>query len=505
MGDLKARFAILLVIICTGVQVLAQTPNRLGPGSDEEIKKALIVVEANLDDLKAHRKYMYEMGYSNPALLAQYEVWMKKFPRNVNIPLAIGTNYHNAEMPQAKDFLLKAAAMDPNNAKVWAMLSADAARWGQDDLSIDYIRKAGLVDPSNAKYEYGYVRSFMNGDPDTYKKKVFDFVQRFPADELGATAIYWLGERSTNLNDKIHYLELLRELYPPQKFKWSASGMVGLADAYLQTDPEKALVLINELDWEGDWKIRKQVAESLINIDQLEQNQNYKDAIGKLNQIQLPRFNYINDFIALKKASLQEKTGDVKGAYDSLSVKFAKLPTDALYGALETFGKKIGKNKEQVVRDIEVIRNTKAVAAYPFELGLYTSDGKLKLDALKGKVILLTFWFPGCAPCKEEFPHFQTVVDSFKGDSLVYLGINVFPSQDGYVLPFIKNNKYSFIPLRGNSSFAEKNYGVYGEPENFLIDKDGKIIFKDFRIDNSNHRTLELMISSLLEKGPPKQ
>jgi len=153
------------------------------------------------------------------------------------------------------------------------------------------------------------------------------------------------------------------------------------------------------------------------------------------------------------------------------------------------------------VKDIETIRNSTAIPAYPFELGLYTSDGKLGLEGLKGKVVLLTFWFPGCGPCREEFPHFQAVIDKFKGNDVVYVGINVFPEQDPYVIPLMENAKYSFIPLRGTSAFAAKYFGVDGEPENFLIDKDGKIIFKHFRINNTNHRTLELMISSLLQKG----
>ncbi len=247
-----------------------------------------------------------------------------------------------------------------------------------------------------------------------------------------------------------------------------------------------------------DWKLRKQVAESIIKINKLEQNQKNAAAITELNQVKLPAFNYINDFIVLKKCSLLEKAGDVKAAYDSLAVKFAKLPTDGLFTALELYGKQTGKDKAQVVKDIETIRNNTSVAAYPFELGLYTSNGSLKLKELKGKVVLLTFWFPGCTPCRDEFPHFQAVINDFNGADVVYIGINVYPAQDAYVLPFLENNKYSFIPLRGNSAFAAKNYGVQGEPENFLIDKDGKIIFKDFHIDHTNHRTLELMIASLL-------
>lgn len=511
MNDLRIRIekraqsiAILLMLVCISAQVLAQIPKRMGPGAAEDIKKAFIVVEANLDSLKAHQKYMYEMGYSNPALLTQYDLWMKKYPKNVNIPLAIGTIYHNAEMPQAKDFLLKAAAMDPENAKVWAMLSADAGRWGQEDLAAEYITKATLADPSNAVYAYGLLATFENGDRNAFEKKVFDFAQQFPENDLGGQALYWLGEHSTNLHDKIRCLEALRELYPPEKFVKTTFRLRGLADAYLQTNPEKALLLINEVGNDTDWTSRKEVAESLIRADKLEQEQNYKAAIIELDRMKLPGFNYIDDFITLKKASLQEKAGGVREAYDGLSVKFAKRPSDPLHDALELYGNKIGKDKVHIVEDIERIRNSTATAAYPFELGLYTSNGTLRLDELKGKVILLTFWFPGCGPCKAEFPHFQAVVDSFKGDSLVYLGINVFPSQDGYVIPFIKNNKYSFIPLRGDPTFASQNYGVYSQPTNFLIDKDGKIIFKNFRIDNRNRRTLKLMISSLLEKGPEK-
>jgi thiol-disulfide isomerase/thioredoxin len=496
-----AAFVILLLIICSAAQVLAQIPFRKGPASADEINNARAALEPNLDNLEAHKTYIYAMGLNNPLLVAQYKVWIKKYPENVNIPLAIGTVYYDAEMPQAKEFLLKVAAMEPKNAKVWSMLSADADRWGQNDLSIEYLRKAVLADPSDAGYGFYYLMSFEDSDPNDYKQKVIDFVKRFPTNERGAQAIYWLGERATNLNDKIIYFEELRKLYPPQKFNWSSAGMIGLADAYLQTDPEKALALINGMGEGKDWKIRQQVAESLIQIGKLEQDQNYKEAIIKLGQVKLPKFNHLNNFIALKKSALQEKAGDVESAYDSLAMRFAKLPTDELYAKLELYGKKIGRDDERVVKDIDTIRNSAAVPAYPFELGLYTSSGKLNLKDLKGKVVLLTFWFPACSPCRAEFPHFQTVIDKFKGKDVVYIGIDVSPGQDPYVIPFMKNTKYSFIPLRGTAEFAEKYYGVTGEPENFLIDKDGKIIFRGFRIDNANHRTLELMISSLLKKG----
>lgn len=499
--DLKyTAYAILLLLLCSAGQLFAQRPVRMGPASPEEIKAARDYVDANFDSLKAHRAFIYTMGLGTTQVADQYRAWMKQYPKKVIISLSIATAYYNAEMPQAREFLLKAADLEPGNAKIWSMLSADAFTRGQKELATEYKRKAMLAEPSNASYTLAYLMSFEDGDQDVYKQKVFDFVKRFPTDENGANVLYWLAENATNINDKITYFEDLRKLYPPKKFSRSAYGMTGLADAYLQTDLQKALALINEMGEETDWKLRKQVAESLIQIDKLEQDQKYKEAILKIDQVKLPRFNYINEFITLKKAALHAKSGDVKAAYDSLAIKFAKRPTDQISATLELYGKEMGKDKKQIAKDIETIRNSGAVAASPFDLGLYTSNGKLNLEDLKGKVVLLTFWFPGCGPCRAEFPHFQAVIDKFKGKDVAYVGISVFPEQDPYVLPIMENTKFSFIPLRGNQEFAKKSYGVDSEPENFLIDKDGKIIFKDFRIDNTNHRTLELMISSLLEK-----
>ncbi|SHN31698.1 TlpA disulfide reductase family protein [Mucilaginibacter sp. OK098] len=497
----RTVYLVLLLITCSAGQVLAQIPVRTGPAPADEIKKARLALDTNMNNMAAHKTYIYAMGINTQQVVDQYREWMKKYPENVTVPLSIGTVYYNAEMPQSGEFLLRVAAMEPGNAKIWSMLAGDAFTRGEKDLSTEYLRKATLADPSNANYAVSYLRSFEDGDPDAYKQKVFDFLKRFPENEAGAMALWELGERAVNRTDKINYFEELRKLYPPQKFNWSASGMVGLADIYLQTAPEKALALINEMGDEKNWKMRKQAAESLIQINKLEQNQNYKEALIELDQVKLPRFNYMNDFIILKKAALLEKSGNVKTAYDSLAIRFAKSPTDEIHNLLALYGNKIGKDKEHIMKDIETMRNSTAVAAYPFDLGLYTSNGKLNLKDLKGKVVLLTFWFPACSPCRAEFPHFEAVLNKFKGDNVVYVGIDVSPLQDGYVIPLLKNGKYSFIPLRGNSDFAAKNYGVQGEPENFLIDKDGKIVFSGFRIDSTNHHTLELMIASLLQKG----
>jgi thiol-disulfide isomerase/thioredoxin len=467
--------------------------------SPDEIIKLKAAVEASPDSLKTHKAYIKAVGLNDPKLVSQYKEWMEKYPNNINFPFAIGEALWDSELPQAKPYLLKVVQMDPKNAKAWFYLSIDADRWGQQELSKEYMQKASLADPSDAGYAFYYLNSMEDEAPAIYSQKVFDFTKRFPDSERGAQALYWLAERSINNDDKIKYFEDLRKLYPPAKFDWSSGGMSSLWAAYIAIDPEKAQSLANEVGGDDKyWKLMKTFNENIIQERKLVADHKYSDAVTLLAQTKKPRYPNVDDFFYTEEASVLDKAGNSKGAYDSLAAKFAKEPTDKLLAVTESYGEKLGKNKVEVQKDIQAIRNSNATTASPFNLGLYNSNGKLSLNDLKGKVVLLTFWFPGCGPCRGEFPHFQAVMNGYKGQQVTFIGINVSPEQDPYVMPFMQNTKYTFIPLHGTDETI-KDYGVRGEPENFLIDQNGKIVYKDFRIENDNHRTLELMINSLLD------
>lgn len=393
-------FYVILIITTYCKPAMAQKLARVGPAQAKEIAQALDVVTHHMDSAAAHRNYIWALNLDNPLLIPQYRAWMKKYPKNITIPLTIGTIFNHAEMAEGKEFLLRASELDPKNAEVWAMLGSDAFTRGEINLSAGYMKKASLTNPSNAGYAAQYLLTFTESNSEEYRRQALDFAKRFPTDERGAQVLYWAGVDATDISIKITYLEKLRALYPPKKFTWSMSGMDELIDAYIKTDPEKAVRLTDSIGG----KQRRQAALALIQIGKLEQTKNYKEAFTTLDTLKLPRFNELEDFLAFKKASLLAKGGDVKAAYNNLAENFAKLPTDEFYTAIEQYGKKLGKDKEQIASDIKSLRYAKAEAAYPFNLGLYTSKDSLSLKSLKGKVVLLTFWFPGCGPCRAEFP-----------------------------------------------------------------------------------------------------
>ena len=464
------------------------------------------------DSLEAHHKYITAFRKSIPnasfrngdsvvsLLKGQYAQWAKQFPKSATVPFAIGEAYADAESPKAKPYLLKAVTLDPKLAAAWKDLSIDADRWGDQTGAREYMGKASAADPSDAGYAFYYAMDFEHVDGKKWRTMLYDLAQKFPQSERGAQGLYWLGARSNDTTEKIKVYEQLRAAYPPAKFSWSSGGMEDLFNIYLKTAPEKAGALAVALKGQEGWGAKDTLAQKIVTANSYIQQRQFQEAADLLAGIKLSRYSRLNTFIALLKARATHGAGNTKDAYNALAAIYAKEPTDDLRRELEVYGKVQGKDAQQIENDIWQVRQQTVKPAPPFNLGLYTSSGTASLEDYKGKVILLTFWFPGCGPCRGEFPHFQSVMDKFKGQEVAYIGINVSPDQDDYVLPFMKGTGYSFTPLRATDDWAAKVYKVRGEPTNFLIDQKGQLVFTDFRIDGSNQRTLELMITSVLNR-----
>ena len=463
-------------------------------------------VESHPDSSMPLKQYLFVMGKINDTAITQVNAWVMQFPQSAAIPLALGETYYNEESPKAKPYLLKVVALQPKNAKVWQMLSVDADRWGNTNASRDYMGKAAAAEPNDPSYSFYYAMDFEQVDQAKWRSMLYDLAKRFPNHERGAQGLYWLGHRTTDPAEKIKVFGELRTRYPPNKFRWSESGMSALYDTYiLQNQPAKARELATAMGKEDGWPDKASLAASVITVQGLVKEKKYREAYQLLDKLKTPRYSSAAGDIALLRANVIDASGNTQGAYDSLVSLEAKTPDDDVKNALLKYGAELGRDTKQVDKDIWTAREKAIKAAPEFSLGLYTSNKTASLSDYKGKVILMTFWFPGCGPCRGEFPHFESVLKKFKGKEIVYLGINVFPDQDDYVLPFMQGTKYSFIPLRGSADWAAKTYKVRGEPTNFLIDGEGRIVFSNFMINGNNERMLELMISSMLAKGDGMQ
>ena len=93
----------------------------------------------------------------------------------------------------------------------------------------------------------------------------------------------------------------------------------------------------------------------------------------------------------------------------------------------------------------------------------------------KNNFYLINIWASWCAPCKKEHPF---LMELSKDKSLILIGFNHRDNSDN-AKKFIKKfgNPYSQILIDDGTLSVE--FGAYGVPETFIIDKN-KVIIKKF-------------------------
>ena len=94
---------------------------------------------------------------------------------------------------------------------------------------------------------------------------------------------------------------------------------------------------------------------------------------------------------------------------------------------------------------------------------------------LKGQVWILNVWASWCAACREEHP---ILVDFAKRSTVPLYGLNYKDKRDdglAWLRRFGDPYKASLFDLDGRVGI---DFGVYGVPETFVIDKQGVVRFK---------------------------
>jgi cytochrome c biogenesis protein CcmG/thiol:disulfide interchange protein DsbE len=114
--------------------------------------------------------------------------------------------------------------------------------------------------------------------------------------------------------------------------------------------------------------------------------------------------------------------------------------------------------------------------ATPFSLTLF--DGRrLALEELRGKVVFLNFWASWCPPCRAEARTLEAVWQKYKDRDVVFLGIDI-QDTDEAASAFLREFGITYPNGRDASGKIAIDYGVWGIPETFIIDREGRITYK---------------------------
>jgi thiol-disulfide isomerase/thioredoxin len=112
---------------------------------------------------------------------------------------------------------------------------------------------------------------------------------------------------------------------------------------------------------------------------------------------------------------------------------------------------------------------------------------------------MLNFWATWCPPCREEMPSLEAVYQDLKDKDFVVIAVNQWESPD-HVFPYLGQLSVfpSFPILFDREGTVSKDYDVKGLPTTYLIDKDGKVVYRAIGGRNFNHAEVKKLIRKLL-------
>jgi len=93
-------------------------------------------------------------------------------------------------------------------------------------------------------------------------------------------------------------------------------------------------------------------------------------------------------------------------------------------------------------------------------------------DKLKGKIIIINFWFTACNPCIQEMPHLNKLVAENKDSSVLFIA--PAPENETQVKKFLKKYAFDYNIIPSSTEFISA-MDIKNFPTHLVVDKEGII------------------------------
>ena len=235
-----------------------------------------------------------------------------------------------------------------------------------------------------------------------------------------------------------------------------------------------------ERDDEADRAFRKAV--------DVKPNSERLAALGELlAKRRLDQEAYKTLIAALAHNAEDERLGDEAGRIREIAIEVGtRMDSDeaTLDAHLEVANAEVAESERRRLVDDRLDRE-----APDFNL-TDTEGNEWRLSDLRGKVVLLNYWATWCGPCRQEFPHYRDLVNSYaSAKDVEFLAINT-DNDHSEARDFLEEHDYRFTVLFDEGSATD--FHVTGIPAHFILGPEGRIQYFASGFPGAEHYNKEM-------------
>lgn len=130
------------------------------------------------------------------------------------------------------------------------------------------------------------------------------------------------------------------------------------------------------------------------------------------------------------------------------------------------------------------------------DFNLYNLEGiKTTLEDYKGKVVVIKMWFKECAPCLQEIPKVNRLVEKYKNrNDIVFIA--PAPNDKRTLKRFARKVDFNYEIMYSSYEMLREYNPMRRYPSHAIIDKNGVVSF----LYEGSSQTIDKMIDKQIEK-----
>lgn len=189
-----------------------------------------------------------------------------------------------------------------------------------------------------------------------------------------------------------------------------------------------------------------------------------------------------NEVVQLKTEFVKNNpTSEAAVWYLSDMLARRQLTNEDAVATFKAIDKNLSENSyyKQIATRVKGIESTLIGKTVPDFTSNKTIDGTdFTFSSLRGKYVLIDFWGVWCGPCVSEMPTVKEYANKY-ADKLTILGINSGDTKEKMV-GFLKKNGYDWQQIMSGKDTDNLvlRFNVAGFPTKFIIDPEGKILYR---------------------------